>query len=47
VCLEESVGPKSSPLEHVVGIHSRDVFFELSSVKVIIFLLKMMANNVL
>ncbi len=41
--LEESVGPSSSPLEHVAGIHSKAIFFRLSSVKVTTFLLKMMA----
>jgi hypothetical protein len=45
VCLEESVGPNSSPLEHVVGIHSRAFVFGLSIVKVTTFLLKMMANK--
>jgi hypothetical protein len=44
VRLEESVGPNSSPLEHVAGIHSRAMFFGLSSVKVTTFLLKMMAR---
>jgi hypothetical protein len=44
VRLEESVGPNSSPLEHVAGIHSKAVFFGLSSVKVTTFLLKMMAR---
>jgi hypothetical protein len=44
VHLKESVGPNSSPLEHVVGIHSRAVFFGLSSVKVTTFFLKMMAR---
>ncbi len=42
--LEESVGPNSSLLEHVACIHSRAVFFGLSSVKVTTFLLKMMAR---
>ncbi len=42
--LEESVGPNSSPLEHVAGMHSRAVFFGLSRVKVTTFLLKMMAR---
>ncbi len=41
---EESVRPNSSPLEHVVGIHSRAVFFGLSRVKVTTFLLKIMAR---
>jgi hypothetical protein len=45
VRLEESVGPNSSPLEHVIGIHSRAFLFGLSSVKVTTFLLKMMANK--
>jgi hypothetical protein len=44
VRLEESVGPNSSLLEHVAGIHSRAVFFGLSSVKVTTFFLKMMAR---
>ncbi len=42
--LEESVGPNSSPLEHVAGIHSRAIFFGLFRVKVTTFLLKMMAR---
>jgi hypothetical protein len=45
VCLEESVGPNSSPFEHVASIHSRAFVFGLSNVKVTIFLLKMMANR--
>jgi hypothetical protein len=45
VCLEESVGPNSSPLEHVAGIHSRAFVFRLSTIKVTTFLLKMMANK--
>jgi len=45
VCYEESIGPNSSPLEHVVGIHSKAFVFGLSNVKVTIFLLKMMANK--
>ncbi len=44
MCLEENVGPNLSPLEHVVGIHSRAFFLGLFSVKVTTFLLKMMAN---
>ncbi len=35
VRLEESVGPNSSPLEHVASIHFRAFFFGLSSVKVV------------
>jgi len=45
VCLEENVGPNSSPLEHVVGIHFRAFVFGLSIVKGTTFLLKMMANK--
>jgi len=45
VCLEENVGPNSSPLEHVIGIHSRAFVFGLSIVKVTTFPLKMMANK--
>ncbi len=45
MCLEENVGPNSSPLEHVAGIHSRAFFSGLSSVKVTTFFLKMMANK--
>ncbi len=45
MCLEENVGPNSSPLEHVVGIHFRAFVFGLSTVKVTIFLLKMMVNK--
>ncbi len=35
VRLEESVGPNSSPLEHVAGIHFSAFLFLLSSVKVV------------
>ncbi len=45
VRLVESVGPNSSLLEHVAGIHSRAFFWGLSSVKVTTFLLKLMANR--
>ncbi len=45
MCLEESVGPNSSPLEHVICIHSRAFVFGLSIVKVTTFPLKMMANK--
>jgi hypothetical protein len=44
VRLEESVGPNSSLLEHVAGIHFRVVFFGLSSVKVTTFKKQMMAR---